>query len=89
MTVAELLAQLADAGPAQEPGGRLVALDDGRLEYRGPRDALTDELRTEIRTRKAEIVQWLQTGHRDLPAQDLVALGYSPNLEVLGPGDEL
>ena len=74
MRVTELTGGLA------RRGAYLRILDDGRIEYVGPRGLLTDELRAEIRTRREEIIAWLRTPIHALPKQNRLALDYEPTL---------
>ncbi len=74
MTVAELMGHIA------RRGGHLEVADDCGLDFVGPADLLTDELRNEIRTRKDEIVCWLRTPFADHPVVDQLALDYERTL---------
>ena len=75
MTVAELL-----AGVAKEGG--YLTVEEGRVRYHGPKASIEDR-RDEIRSRKTEIIAWLQTPAKDQPVEDLVALDYAPDCEFL------
>ncbi len=74
MRVAELMGGLA------RRGAYLRVLDDGRVEYIGPRGLLTDDLRSEIQARRHEIVDWLRIPIHALPKEDQLALDYEPTL---------
>ena len=74
MRVSNLVGSLARAG------GHLRVTADGGLEYVGPPNVLTDDLRSEIRNRKDSIVAWLRTPIDDQPREDQLALDYERTL---------
>jgi hypothetical protein len=62
-------------------GGTLV-LSDGTLEYRGPQDALTDDLLERLRACKPELVKVL-AGYRYYPTADPLSEWERPKRENL------
>lgn len=79
MSVAEMLAQMAKAPGAQ--GGRLRIVDGDGLEYVGPREILTDEVRRYVRAHHADLVAWLRS---PVSREDGPLFDYEPSTEPLG-----
>ena len=73
MRVARVLASLA------KQGAYVRVLDGDRLEYVGPAELLTDDVRAVLREWRPEVVAWLRTPATEQPAGDLELFDFSPH----------